>query len=122
MASSILTFGMSMGQSIASTVASTAFTNVLTAALTRVVDEMQQGGFEQDAPAPSVESVLMAGATGFRDLVSAKDLPSVLLAYNGSIRAVFLLATVFSGLSVLFALGLGRGDARKKTKLDTERD
>ncbi|KAG7286456.1 hypothetical protein NEMBOFW57_008767 [Staphylotrichum longicolle] len=82
-----------------------------TAILLAVSDTLFEGGLESELPkhAPLVDSsaVMAAGATHFRDIVSAQDLPGVLVAYSLAIDRVFYLAAGISGLAVFTSLFLG---------------
>ncbi|PYI27835.1 MFS general substrate transporter [Aspergillus indologenus CBS 114.80] len=59
-----------------------------------------------EIPGLSPEAVVGAGATGFRALVSAEDLPAVLVAYNDALAKVFQLALILGCLSLLGAVGV----------------
>ncbi|PYI00169.1 MFS general substrate transporter [Aspergillus ellipticus CBS 707.79] len=50
--------------------------------------------------------VVGAGATSFRSLVSAEDMPAVLVAYNDALVKVFQLALIMSCLSIFGAVGI----------------
>ncbi|PYI02700.1 MFS general substrate transporter [Aspergillus sclerotiicarbonarius CBS 121057] len=64
-------------------------------------------------------TVIAAGATGFRDVVPAQDLPGVLVAYAKSVGEVFYLAAAFSVVQFCFAWGVGwRSVKRKKATKD----
>ncbi|KAK3682305.1 major facilitator superfamily domain-containing protein [Podospora appendiculata] len=65
-------------------------------------------------PNANVDDIIKAGATGFRNIISAKDLPGVLLAFANSIDRVFWLVAALGGLSVFTALFMGWVDIRKK--------
>ncbi|KAK6078940.1 MFS multidrug transporter [Seiridium cupressi] len=67
------------------------------------------------APHVDPQAVLEAGATRFRTLVSAEDLPSVLVAYSNSIDTVFYLVVAACGVVFCAAFGMGWKDLRKKT-------
>ncbi|KAK2777594.1 MFS multidrug transporter [Colletotrichum kahawae] len=66
------------------------------------------------APNADVEAIVAAGATEFRKLVSAEDLPSVLVAYSNAINHVFFLVAAVGVLAFLAAFGMGWRDIRKK--------
>ncbi|RAK74682.1 MDR family MFS transporter [Aspergillus fijiensis CBS 313.89] len=59
-----------------------------------------------DIPGLSPEAVVAAGATGFRALVGAEDLPAVLVAYNDALVKVFQLALILGCLSLSGAVGV----------------
>ncbi|KAK3332292.1 major facilitator superfamily-domain-containing protein [Cercophora scortea] len=65
-------------------------------------------------PDVNIDDIIKAGATGFRKVVSADDLPGVVLAYSNSVDRVFWLITGLGGLSVFTALFMGWVDIRKK--------
>ena len=46
------------------------------------------------------------GATQLRSLVSQKDLPAVLVAYNSALTRVFLVATIMSALTIIGSLSI----------------
>jgi len=54
-----------------------------------------------------VQAVILAGATKFRSVVSAAELPQVLLTYNKSIMAVFWMVCGLGGLACLSGLMMG---------------
>jgi hypothetical protein len=66
------------------------------------------------APNVDVEAVIHAGATGFRKIVSAQDLPKVLVAYSTSLDYTFYLGAAAAVAALVAALGMGWTDIRKK--------
>ncbi|EQB43712.1 hypothetical protein CGLO_17602 [Colletotrichum gloeosporioides Cg-14] len=66
------------------------------------------------APNADVEAIVAAGATEFRKLVSAEDLPAVLVAYANAIDHVFFLVAAVGVLAFLAAFGMGWRDIRQK--------
>ncbi|RMZ39131.1 MFS multidrug transporter [Aspergillus flavus] len=75
----------------------------------------------QHAPAVDPETVIGAGATGFRDVVSLQDLPGVLTAYAKSVDRVFYLGVGLSVAQFVFAWGVGLKNVKKdKGKLGGE--
>jgi len=66
------------------------------------------------APSVNGQSVIDAGATGFRKIVSGADLAGVLIAYAKSIDRVFYLAAGMGVGCFVFAWGMGWKDLRKK--------
>jgi hypothetical protein len=72
-------------------------------------------------PSVNAEAVIQAGATGFRQVVSAQDLPAVLVAYAKSIDQVFYLNTALSCAQFVFAWGVGWRSV-KKGKEEKEKD
>ncbi|KAL4901859.1 hypothetical protein BDW74DRAFT_187093 [Aspergillus multicolor] len=103
-ATAILIFGQSFGGSVFLAVAQVIFSNGL------------HDTIPEYAPNVSVESVINGGATGYRDLVSAADLPGVLVAYATSINRVFYLVVALSVIQTFASCGLGWRDVRKKDK------
>ncbi|KAJ1709615.1 MFS multidrug transporter [Aspergillus flavus] len=67
----------------------------------------------QHAPAVDPETVIGAGATGFRDVVSLQDLPGVLTAYAKSVDRVFYLGVGLSVVQFVFAWGVGFKNVKK---------
>ncbi|KAI8238259.1 Efflux pump mlcE [Colletotrichum sp. SAR 10_86] len=66
------------------------------------------------APNADVEAIVAAGATEFRKLVSAEDLPAILVAYANAIDHVFFLVASVGVLAFLAAFGMGWRDIRQK--------
>ena len=60
------------------------------------------------------QSIIDAGATGFRKIVSASDLAGVLSAYATSIDRVFYLAAAMGIGCFVVSWGMGWKDLRKK--------
>ncbi|OQV07341.1 hypothetical protein CLAIMM_11792 [Cladophialophora immunda] len=69
------------------------------------------------APLVNGQSVIDAGATGFRKIVSGTDLAGVLTAYAKSIDRVFYLAAGLGVGCFVFAWGMGWKDLRKKEEV-----
>ncbi|KAI1314094.1 major facilitator superfamily domain-containing protein [Xylaria venustula] len=65
------------------------------------------------APLVDAQAVMDAGVTGFRQVVEAQYLPSVLRAYSDSIDKIFYLATAIGALTVFVVWGMGWKDIRK---------
>ncbi|OGM51075.1 MFS multidrug transporter [Aspergillus bombycis] len=65
------------------------------------------------APAVDPETVIAAGATGFRDVVSVRELPGVLKAYGKSVDQVFYLGVGLSVAQFIFAWGVGFKNVKK---------
>lgn len=68
----------------------------------------------QNAPNANVAAIVAAGATGFRDVTSAQDLPGVLKAYAKSIDHVFYMGAALGVVCVVSSFGVGWKDIRKK--------
>jgi hypothetical protein len=101
-AMAILTFGQSFGGSVFLAVAQVIFSNGLRDTIPRY------------APNVTPQTIIKAGATGFRELVPPADLPGVLVAYAKSIDRVFYLVVGLSVVQVFAAWGLGWRDVREK--------
>ncbi|KAL9607326.1 MAG: hypothetical protein Q9167_007752 [Letrouitia subvulpina] len=71
----------------------------------------------QYAPTVNPQSVIDAGATKFRKIVSRTDLAGVLVAYAKSIDRVFYLAAAMGAGCFVFAWGMGWKDLRKPTEV-----
>ncbi|KAJ5193545.1 hypothetical protein N7449_009687 [Penicillium cf. viridicatum] len=54
----------------------------------------------------SPQGIVSAGATGLRDLVSAEDLPMVLVAYNDAIVSALKVGVIIGAISIIGALGV----------------
>lgn len=107
---STLMFFQTLGSAILLTIADTIFNNSLKTEIPKY------------APSVNPETVISAGATAVRNVVSKSDLPGVLLAYSKSFDRVFYLA---AGLSVGFFIagfGLGWKDIRKKPAVESGKE
>lgn len=51
-----------------------------------------------------INTLLNAGATNFRSVVSAEDLPGVLEAYSTSVTSAFILSIAVGGLATISTL------------------
>lgn len=62
---------------------------------------------EISARIPDIDpnTIISAGATGIRTIVTAAQLPLVLAAYNSAVRNVFIMAIAAGGCSFLSSLG-----------------
>jgi hypothetical protein len=60
---------------------------------------------QQRIPNIDPQEIVTAGATGIRNIVSADQLPEVLLAYNSAVRDVFIMAIVTGCLSFAASFG-----------------
>lgn len=100
-AMAILTFSQTFGGSIFLAVAEV----LLTAGLRNKIPEY--------APNVNPETVIAAGATGFRDVVPAKDLLSVLVAYSKAIDEVFYLCAALCVVQFCFVWGMGWKNVKK---------
>jgi hypothetical protein len=95
MGNSIVMFAQSLG------------TAVLLAASNAVFQGGLQAEIPKHAPHADATAIIVAGATRFRNIVSGRDLPGVLVAYSHAIDRVFYLAAGVSGLAVFTSLCLG---------------
>lgn len=68
----------------------------------------------KNAPSVDAESVIEAGATGFRRFVFGTDLAGVLVAYAQSIDRIFYLAAAMGAGCFVFALGMGWKNLKQK--------
>jgi hypothetical protein len=55
----------------------------------------------------NAQAVIVAGASGVRDAVSAQDLPSVLRSYNEAVNHEFYMSAACSALTLLTCMGMG---------------
>ncbi|RLL98909.1 hypothetical protein CFD26_104495 [Aspergillus turcosus] len=94
-AMAILTFCQTFGASVFFAVAEVLFSHGLRSTI------------PQYAPTVDPETVIAAGATGFRGIVSKASLPGVLLAYSKSLGHVFYLVAALSVVQFFFAWGMG---------------
>ena len=69
------------------------------------------------APSVNAQSIIDAGATKFRKIVSGTNLAGVLIAYAKSIDRVFYLAAGMGVGCFVFAWGMGWKDLRKKKEI-----
>lgn len=69
------------------------------------------------APSVNGQSIIDAGATKFRTIVSGTNLAGVLIAYAKSIDRVFFLAAGMGVGCFIFAWGMGWKDLRKKKEI-----
>ena len=68
----------------------------------------------QYAPSVDPQTIINAGATGFRSELSREQLTHVLVAYAKSVDRVFYLATGMACGCFAFSWGMGWKDIRKK--------
>ena len=71
------------------------------------------------APNVSAQTVLVAGATAFRDIVPKQELAGVVQAYNDAIVNTFYLATGGAAAVFFFAWGMGWKSVKKAKKTST---
>ncbi|GIJ91085.1 hypothetical protein Asppvi_010050 [Aspergillus pseudoviridinutans] len=94
-AMAILTFSQTIGAAIFLAVAQVLFSQGLRSTI------------PQYAPTVDPGTVIAAGATGFRGVVSEASLPGVLLAYSKSIGHIFYLVAALSVVQFFLAWGMG---------------
>ena len=94
-------FGAAVFLSLAETIFSNSFGNLIT----------------KYAPSVSGQSIIDAGATGFRRIVSGTNLAGVLIAYSKSIDRIFYLAAGMGIGCFILAWGMGWKDLRKKKEM-----
>ncbi|KAL5333385.1 major facilitator superfamily domain-containing protein [Aspergillus crustosus] len=102
LAMGLIVFSASLGGSLFLTFANTILTNSLHTLV------------PQYAPNVNPDLVAEAGATGVRDVVSAQDLPAVLVAYAKSIDRVFYLCVGASVACFVFSWGMGWKSVKAK--------
>jgi hypothetical protein len=101
----ILIFSQSFGAAVFLSFAETIFSN----SFRKLIPEY--------APSVNGQSIIAAGATGFRKIVSGKDLAGVLIAYGKSVDRVFYMAAGMGVGCFVFAWGMGWKDLRKKKEI-----
>jgi hypothetical protein len=116
-AMAILTFSQTFGAAIFFAVAGVLFSRGLRSTI------------PQYAPTVDPETVIDAGATGFRGIVSETSLRGVLLAYSKSLGHVFYLVAALSVVHFFFAWGMGwknvgkpKGDKLRKEEEGKEKN
>jgi hypothetical protein len=102
-AMAIMSFSQTLGGAVFLAVAQAIFIQALPANLSRY------------APAVDAETVIAAGATDFREVVYAQDLPGVLVAYSKSIDRVFYMNIALCVVHFFLSWGVGWKDVRKTT-------
>ncbi|KAI5779503.1 MFS transporter [Geopyxis carbonaria] len=91
---SAMVFFQTLGGALFVSIGQNIFTN-------QYLDGLAKLGDSVDIPA-----VIMAGATGFRAIVSEKALPAVLQAYNDAVTTSFYGSVALGGVAVIGSLGL----------------
>ncbi|KAF3054874.1 putative HC-toxin efflux carrier TOXA [Daldinia childiae] len=69
------------------------------------------------APSVDPETIINAGATGFRSIISSAEIANVLVAYSKSIDRVFYMTAGMGVLCFVFSWGTGWKDIRKKNEV-----
>lgn len=99
----ILMFSGSFGGALFLSLSDTIFTN----SLKTLIPEY--------APSVDPQSVIIAGATGFRAILGGADLANVLLAYAKSVDRVYYLITGATVACFVFSWAIGWKDIRAKS-------
>lgn len=94
---------------------------VLISVANTIFDDSLASQIHANAPHVSAEAVIAAGATKFRDVVPAEDLPSVVRSYAISFDRTFYLAIALSAMCFFTSMGLGNHDVRAKQQERGER-
>lgn len=98
---STLVFFQTFGGALFLAVADTDFTSSLVKELTNI------------SPPVNVRAIVVAGATGFRDITTTAELPAVLLAFNTALRNTFYLGAGACVALFIFSWGLGWKSVKK---------
>jgi EmrB/QacA subfamily drug resistance transporter len=69
----------------------------------------------KNLPSTNAEAIIDAGVTGSRAIVSATDLPALLISYNESIIRIFYMCTAMAVVCFFTSWGLGWKDIRRKS-------
>lgn len=101
----LLMFSQTFGGALFLSFSDTIFTNSLKALIPTY------------APSVSTETVINAGANGFKKLISSSNLANMLVAYAKSIDRVFYLTASAGVCCFLFTWGMGWTDIRKKKEV-----
>ena len=107
MVTAFLIFAQTFGCSLALGFSDTIFANTLQKELRNVLSSS------------TVDSIIAAGGVGFRNQVSASQLPTVISAYLLGIDRVFYLTAAFSAATFFVACGMGWKDIRQKPSADS---
>ena len=106
---SLVVFFQTFGGALFLAVADTDFTSSLVKALNNI------------SPPVNTEAIIVAGATGFRKILTAENLPPVLEAYNQALVNTFYLGAGGAVAMFIFAWGLGWKSVKKpKVAVKTE--
>lgn len=81
-----------------------------------IFDSSLRSQIPEYAPDVDAQAVIAAGATRFRGLVSAQDLPGVLVAFSTSLDYTFYLQAGAGVIAWVSAWGMGWKDIRKREK------
>ncbi|EXJ84209.1 hypothetical protein A1O3_04876 [Capronia epimyces CBS 606.96] len=86
-----------------------------------IFDTSLRPQLREHAPNTNANAIIMAGATEFRRIVHAQDLPGVLVAFSNSLDRVFYLVAAAGVVAWFAAWGMGWKDIRK-TKEESPAD
>lgn len=104
-AMALLMFSQTFGGALFLSFSDTIFTNSLKALIPTY------------APSIDANTVINAGANGFRRLISSSNLRNVLVAYAKSVNWVFYLTASAGVCCFIFTWGMGWKDIRKKKEV-----
>ena len=104
-AMALLMFSQTFGGALFLSFSDTIFTNSLKALIPTY------------APSIDANTVINAGANGFRRLISSSNLRIVLVAYAKSVNRVFYLTASAGVCCFIFTWGMGWKDIRKKKEV-----
>lgn len=85
-----------------------------------VFDTKLVSNLHKYAPDTNPQEVLLAGATGFRKVITPAQVPGVLKAYSDSLDIVFYMVLAVSLVCFLSAWGMGFNDIRKTKQVTDE--
>jgi hypothetical protein len=100
----VLVFSQLFGGALFVSLAQVIFTNGLASGLVKY------------APTVVPSTVIDAGATAFRQVITAEQVPGVLKAYSSGLDHAFYLATGSAGIGLLFIWGMGWKKVSKGAK------
>jgi hypothetical protein len=78
-----------------------------------IFDTSLRSQLREQVPNVNVDAIIAIGATEFRKIVDARDLPGVLVAYSNSLDRVFYLVAAAAVVAWVSAWGMGWKDIRK---------
>jgi hypothetical protein len=99
---SIFVFCQNFGGAVMVVFSQTIFTNSLRETLPKY------------APSVNPATIIQAGATGFRQVVSGNELGGVVLAYSNSLGRIYYLTAAVAVISLFLSSFMGWTDLRKK--------
>ena len=75
---------------------------------------------DNELPGIDIQAVIKAGASAFRTVVPAKDVPLLVEVYNHALQKVFIAAVPMAGLAAISCCFLEWRNVKDKTKSDEE--